>query len=143
VSGKQFVDPRYAKGEEYGRVIEAILKEGNCPFCPAHFKWHTHPRLMQSGLWFITEARWPYPNASRHFLLISEKHLERFDELGEEDFCSVMFLAGWAVKGYDLPGGALALRFGDSRYTGATVRHLHFHLIVPDPEKGHVDFPVG
>ena len=30
------------------------------------------------------------------------------------------------------PGGALALRFGNSNYSGATIDHLHWQFIVPD-----------
>jgi len=38
------------------------------------------------------------------------------------------------------------MRFGDSDYTGATVTHLHLHLMVPKLKRGKaltVEFPIG
>ena len=46
------------------------------------------------------------------------------------------------LKKYNIKGGVLALRFGDTAYTGATVCHLHFHLIVPKKSQT-VNFPIG
>jgi len=33
-----------------------------------------------------------------------------------------------------IPGGTFIMRFGDTRYTGASVSHLHANLISPDGE---------
>jgi diadenosine tetraphosphate (Ap4A) HIT family hydrolase len=65
-----------------------------------------------------------------------------------EDFGAVRILANWAIKNLKIKGGALTLRFGDQAYTGATVEHLHFHIIYPEfDEKTKtakvVNFPIG
>ena len=55
-------------------------------------------------------------------------------------------LGTWAVQKFELKGGALAMRFGETTYTGASVCHIHAHLIVPKTEKGKaltVEFPIG
>ena len=64
------------------------------------------------------------------------------------DFKTVSKLINWAIKKYKIEGGGLTVRFGNSDYTGATVHHLHFHLIVPkfNKKKKEVDpvyFPIG
>ncbi|MBP7057414.1 hypothetical protein KBB08_02900, partial [Candidatus Gracilibacteria bacterium] len=69
-------------------------------------------------------------------------------EVTDEDFHAVRTLGNWVIKKYNLKGGGLTFRFGDSIYTGATVRHLHMHLIVPtvNPETKQalpVSFPIG
>lgn len=139
--GKSFVDTRHAKNENYRRVLKKIRKEGKCPFCPGNFKWHPKPVLKEVGGWFITKANWPYENARHHFLLICKKHQEGFGEfiISWEE---VDELVDWVCAKFKIRGGVLAFRFGDTAYTGATVKHLHFHLIVP--KKGKVvNFPIG
>ncbi len=140
---RKVVDPKNARTDTYRDVLRTIAKHGKCPFCLKHFTYHKNPVLLESGSWFITKAQWPYKNAKHHFLIISRKHVEQITDLKTDDFVDLGRLVQWAVKRYRLRGGGLAGRFGDTKHTGATVCHLHFHLIVPDKKKGHVNFPIG
>ena len=145
---KKVVDPTYAKSEEYRQILESIGEAGNCPFCPEHFKYHKEPILKKCGEWLITRNSWPYKHAAEHFLIISTLHKETLDELTADDLIAVKQLAAWAQKEFALAGGGLTLRFGDTVHTGATVCHLHFHLIVPKINRrtgrAHVvKFPIG
>ena len=145
---KKVVNKRFAKGKgEYEKVIDTIEKKGCCPFCPEDFKYHKNPILKKQGSWIITENSWPYKNTRYHFLLINQPHKEKFGEILQEDFESLRKLINWAIRKYKLQGGALAMRFGNTDYTGATVSHLHAHLIYPEVDKSKksktVNFPVG
>ena len=142
MADNRVVSPEFAKDEEYKGVLNTILMEGKCPFCPENFKYHKHPILFRIGEWQITRISWPYKNTRDHFLLLGDTHKEDLLALTDNDFASVRQLAAWAITEFDLPGGALTHRFGDSLYTGATVRHLHFHLVVPKLGKT-VNFPIG
>lgn len=128
---KRFVHREFAKSDDYRRVLSAIEETRRCPFCPAHFRYHRKPILKRAGGWFATENSWPYAGARVHCLLISEKHRERFEELSLKDFAAIRSLTRWLIRRYRIAGGGLALRFGDPRFTGATVRHLHCQLIQP------------
>ncbi len=139
---KKVADASFAKNDEYGSVIREIIERGECPFCPAGFKYHKHPILKKDGEWFITKSSWPYENTEHHFILLSERHMECVSELMQADLMAVNSLVKWAIKEFDLKGGALSVRFGDTEYTGATVCHLHFHLITPKRGKT-VNFPIG
>ena len=144
----QVVDSWYAKrNPKYGKIIKAIEGEGVCPFCPGKLKYHTNPVLRSTSEWFLTENFMPYENAGRHFLIIGKRHQEQFDNLIAQDFIEVRALAKWAIRKFDIRGGALALRFGETRFTGATVVHLHFHLIEPSVKRNGrartVLFPIG
>lgn len=145
---KKVVDPTYAKTQEYRQVLETIADEGNCPFCPDNFRHHKNPILKQCGDWFITRNSWPYENAAEHFLIISTVHKEEITDLTPDDLTAVHQIIRWAKKEFALAGGGLTLRFGETSHTGATVCHLHFHLIVPkiNPVTGRaqvVNFPIG
>lgn len=144
---KKVVDTRYAKSKDYKKTLETIENIAKCPFCKENFKYHKKKILKTYKTWFITESSWPYKNAKFHFLIISEKHKEEFSDLKPSDLKIVSDLTNWAIKKYKIKGGALTLRFGDTQYTGATVCHLHFHLIVPKLDKNRnakvINFPIG
>ncbi len=139
---KKVVNPKFAKNDEYGEIINIIEKEGKCPFCSNNFKYHKHPILKRQCDWFITKISWPYKNTEHHFLIISDFHKEQLSELNNNDLKNVNFLMNWAIEEFGIKGGALTLRFGDTEYTGATVCHIHFHLIAPKASKT-VNFPIG
>lgn len=146
---KKVVHPRFTKNRaDYAKVIKTIQTKGKCPFCPDNFIYHKNPVLKKTGNWFITLNSWPYKNSKYHFLIIGLKHKEKFSSLKLADLGSVMNLISWAEKKYKIKGGGLILRFGDTALTGATVCHLHFHLIVPRINKKTkqaktVCFPIG
>ncbi len=141
-----FVDNANARTKEYADQLDEIAAAGVCPFCPENFRWHPNPIITTIGDWFVTAIREHYPGAQEHFLIICRLHKERLNELTSVDMDAVLELAK-LVAG-DVGGGGLTLRFGESKFTGATVRHLHFHVIIPaiDPETGRatpVYFPIG
>lgn len=93
----------------------------------------------------MTENAYPYEGTRVHLLLIYKRHLTRLPRnilaLGELS----RFIA-WAEKKYDVRGGSLVCRFGETRYNGASVDHVHIHLIVGDvdaPDHKPVRVKVG
>lgn len=144
----KFVNINNARKGEYKRVIEEIARTGKCPFCPENFKYHKKPVYKTKGGWFLTNNSWPYKNTRVHLVIIGKNHKENFSELTEKDLKEVNFLINFAIKKWKIKGGALNMRFGDTDFTGASVAHLHFHLISPkiDKKTGKarlVNFPIG
>lgn len=148
------VDPVYARTTEYREQLEEIAAEGVCPFCLEHFRWHPHPILRQGEYWFATRIRDNYQNAKVHFLIILISHKEHITDLSPAEWGELGEMVSWLSLEDNLPGGGLAIdprfamRFGPTEYTGASVQHLHAHLIQPelDPNTGRarvVNFPFG
>ncbi|MCK4919221.1 MAG: HIT domain-containing protein [Candidatus Pacebacteria bacterium] len=144
---KKVVNKKNAKSKDYKDTLKTIEKTEKCPFCKENFKYHKKKILKNEKGWFITESSWPYENSKFHFLIISEKHKEEFGDLKIADLKVVSELSEWVIKKYKIKGGVLSLRFGDTKYTGATVCHLHFHLLVPKLDKNKIakviNFPIG
>ncbi len=148
---KRIIDPRYAKSEEYSQVLRDIVKDGKCPFCFenfAEFSRSKHTPMKETAGWYLVRNSWPYPNTEHHLLIIPKRHCEELSDLTSSDMVQILELAEYARNYFSIKGGAMTVRFGDSLYTGATVVHLHFHLIVPeiDGEAGKaktVQFPIG
>lgn len=139
------VDPRNARADGYKEILEEAISEDACPLCPP-MKWHPNPILRDDGRWVITRNSHPYKGAEHHFLIISKKHIEDLPDLVSKDLASILKLTEWATKEFDILGGGLTMRFGETLFTGATIKHLHAHLIVPSV-KGEkitpVYFPIG
>jgi dihydrofolate reductase/diadenosine tetraphosphate (Ap4A) HIT family hydrolase len=147
VTGDNLVNPMFAKRGDYDKTIDEIIESGVCPFCPETFLWHPWPILHRLGDWFITRSGWPYKNTEHHFLIIGERHITSTIQMTMCDNGAVRLLTLWAVNTFNLKGWGSVARSGDTDYTGATVQHLHFHLIQPklgpDGKALTVLFPIG
>ncbi|MBN2095073.1 MAG: hypothetical protein JW727_03420 [Candidatus Aenigmarchaeota archaeon] len=142
----KLVNTRYAKSREYLKALEAAEKSGKCPFCPENRSFK-NPVLKVSGGWIVKKNDWPYKNTLYHFVFIPNQHIEKLTELSPKDFEAIFGLLSWLIEEYKIPGGGFAMRFGNANYTGATVRHLHAHLIVPELDREGrakiANFPIG
>ena len=145
---KKFVNIKNARAGEYQKVIQEIATTGKCPFCKENFKYHKKPIYQKKGKWFLTNNSWPYKNTKHHLIILGQEHKENFIELTEKDFQAIKYLVNWAIKKWKIKGGGVAMRFGDTDYTGASVSHLHLHIISPEIDKKTkraipVSFPIG
>jgi len=128
-------------------TMQASLQAGESPFLPANLaKYHHLPVIKQGQYWYITANQWPYPHTARHFLIISNEYWTRLDQITPEAASEVLALANWLQKEYNVPGGALCIRFGDTDYSGASIDHLHWQFIMPDVPAADYDrvrFAIG
>jgi diadenosine tetraphosphate (Ap4A) HIT family hydrolase len=134
---KDFVDVSKARGMDHEQLMQRIIDDGVCPFCPENLaKYHALDPIDETDEWILTPNMHPYEQTDRHWLLISRRHIEHVRELNDNEWRG---LGRLVVKHtVDMPYGALAARFGDTDHTAASVAHLHFHLMQPiadvDPE---------
>ncbi len=145
---KKFVNIKNARKGEYKNIIKEIESTGKCPFCKENFKYHKKPIYKKNGKWFLTNNSWPYKNTENHLIILGDQHKENFSELTKKDLESIAHLINWAIKKWKIKGGGIAMRFGNTNYTGASVSHLHFHIISPKIDKKtnraiSVNFPIG
>ena len=120
---------------EYKNVIEAIEKEGICPFCPEHLaQHHKNPILEEGAHWILTDNMYPYKGAKHQILLIHKAHIERISDLSGDAWRELFKLIHSETTKRGIKGGTFYIRFGDSSYTGASVSHLHANVISPDVE---------
>lgn len=136
---KQRVDTKNAlvvKRNEYVKTLEEIVSGGFCPFCEEHlFKHHRRPLLYKSTYWLVTENSWPYEGSRFHILFIARPHIETTEDMSPAMWADLQKLYRKLVKEKKMKGATLMIRSGDTRTTGASVNHLHAHLIVGGPRK--------
>ncbi len=132
----RFVDLDNARVEEQKQVMQDIIQAGHCPFCSENLeKYHTEPILKEGKYWLVTKNQWPYENTKIHFLLIYKVHAEHITQLDPASGSELLELAQWISNEFSVPGGGLALRFGDTNYSAGSVAHIHAQFIQPDIEK--------
>jgi len=134
-----------ARTEAQKNKMRDILKKGICPFCPKYLeKYHDHPIEKQGKFWVITKNDYPYEGSKYHYLFISKKHIEHIEELEPKAFAELASLAKWLSKKHNLLGGSFFMRFGNPKYSSASVTHLHAHLIVGKKKSKEIlNVPLG
>jgi len=142
-----FIDLDNARKDDQKKVMQDILAAGHCPFCLENLKKYHKQEILKDGkYWILTLNQWPYDNTKLHLLLISKTHSEKLSELDPEAGKEMIEFFAWAEQKYQVPGGGIGLRFGDTNYSAGTVKHLHAQFIVPDIEKSDfqpVRFKIG
>lgn len=128
--------------------MQKIIDDGVCPFCAEHFKaYHPKPILKETGYWFLSENMSPYAGTKHHFILVYKPtHITRIEELPRDAAADLLELTQWASKEYGFPGGSVFMRFGEGRYNGSSVAHLHAQLLQGDcdaPGHEHVKVKLG
>jgi diadenosine tetraphosphate (Ap4A) HIT family hydrolase len=115
--------------------MEQLEARGLCLFCPDGLAEHGRQRVLwQTSHWSITPNEFPYQGTALHLLLVPRQHvgdLLDLDEAGRADFWTAL---GWVRDRYELTYYGLGVRNGDCRYSGATIRHVHAHVLVGDPD---------
>ncbi len=138
------VDIDNARLDEQRKVMQQIINAGDDPFSEENIqKYHKNPILKTGTYWFVTENQWPYTNSKKQILFITRKYADDLSGLSAYAFKELFVLANEICTEYEIKGGALCMRFGDTKISGATVKHLHFQLIESDPEQGPVIFHIG
>jgi len=106
---------------------------GICLFCPDGLARHARQRiLLRTRHWSVTPNEFPYQGTSLHLLLVPDQHAADLLDLSEEvrhDFWEALAAV---AREHELSHYGLGVRNGDCRYTGATIRHVHAHVLVGD-----------
>jgi len=144
---QEFVNLANARNEAQRATMERIVQNAECPFCPDNLeKYHTQEILRQGEHWLLTPNQWPYENTDTHLIAIPKYHVEKLSDLRVGSFDELLEHMKWAEQEYHINSGAVAMRFGDTKRNGSSVKHLHMHLIVPSADKpadAHVRFKIS
>lgn len=130
------VDMDNARIPEQRAAMERIIARGRCPFCPGNLPpEHKQPIEKDGAYWYVTKNQWPYEHTLEHSLIILKTHAEKLSDIPADAFSELGELARWLENEKKIPGGALCMRFGDTKFSAGTVRHIHAQFIVPDTQK--------
>jgi len=125
-----------ARTNEQVAIMEKARANGVCPFCREHIeKYHPKPIYKEEKYWLVTENMSPYDGTKFHFLFVyTPGHVESISEIPTEAFAELHFLLDQMREYLSIQGGTLIMRFGDNKYNGGSVSHLHAQLVVGDAD---------
>lgn len=125
-----------SRGDAQSDDMRRLEAEGRCLFCPGQEPLAV---LHKTPQWTIVPNRFPYRGTRLHLLLVPDEHVTDMADLSpaaRDDFWSAL---AWVRDRYGLTYYGLAVRNGDPRFTGGTIRHLHLHVVVGDVENPEAD----
>lgn len=130
---KSFVRPDSAShrpDDTYKKVLDSIANQGLCPFCPENLlDNHKNPILLNGKSWIVTENMYPYPGSNVHLLAIHRDHIEHPIDMKPDAWEELRRILTGDTVVNALVGGTFLMRFGDTRFNGASVTHLHAQLV--------------
>jgi ATP adenylyltransferase len=104
---------------------------GICLFCPEELARHPRQRiLLTTRHWTATPNEFPYAGTKLHLLLIPDQHAGDLLELSDEVRADFWVALAAVAKASGLRYYGLGVRNGDCRLTGATIEHVHAHVLV-------------
>lgn len=115
---------------------------GICLFCPGHLD-QVQDVVHRSKHWTVTPNRYPYPNTRLHLLVVPNEHVTDLADLDPAAQLDLFTTLAATRSTYGLTHYGIGVRAGDSPDTGATIKHLHVHVIVGDPTKRPVKFKMS
>ena len=127
----------------YGSIINKIATDGVCPFCPDHLKKYHKLPIVEHTYWWATDNMYPYKPSLNHGLFIHKAHIKSLIEISPEAWSELHTILKTEIARRNVTGGTFAMRFGDTHFTGASVSHLHAHLIQSTPEDEKYDKKTG
>lgn len=117
--------------------MRSLEARGICLFCPDGLRQHERQQVvLRTRHWAVTPNEFPYAGTALHLLLVPHQHVGDLLDLpgdAQQDFWAAL---GLVRERYGLRYYGLGVRNGDCRFTGATVRHVHAHVLVADPGDG-------
>jgi len=127
---------KHARHPEQTKKMKELSRKGLCPFCPEQLeKYHNTPIIKKGKFWTLTFNDYPYDGTEKHFLIISNRHLTHLKDISEEAAKELIKINSDLTKKEKISGGTFFMRFGDTNLTGATISHLHAHLIIGEKNR--------
>ncbi|MGH3277355.1 MAG: HIT family protein [Streptosporangiaceae bacterium] len=115
--------------------MRALEAAGVCLFCPDELERHAgSPAFLRTAHWTVLPNDFPYAGTSLHLLLVPREHVGDMLDLGDAARADFFTALAAARQRYRIRHYGLGVRNGDCRYTGATIAHLHAHVVVAPPE---------
>ena len=126
-----------ARTPEQRAEMARLDAAGICLFCPEHLASHAGQRILFSTEhWAVTPNRYPYQGTSQHLLLVPHQHAGDLLELSDEVRGDFWVALAQVAQTCELRHYGLGVRNGDCRFTGATITHVHAHVLVGADEPG-------
>ena len=115
--------------------MQRLEAAGICLFCPGGARDAGRQRavLWESRHWAVLPNDFPYRGTMLHLLVVPHEHVNDMLDLDEESLGDFWDVLKVIRQRFSLDHYGLGVRNGDCGFTGATIAHVHAHILVGDP----------
>ncbi len=138
----KFIYPPNARKQEQLDIMIEKEKNGIDPLDPKYIDQENQPTLFETEYWNVSKNRFPYEGAQEQFLIVARNPIYKIEDLTEEMRLDLFNIWERLKEEYNMDGGAFCFRYGNPAKSGASLKRLHAHLIMPKEDE-KVRFPVG
>ena len=119
--------------EEQLAEMRRLEAAGICLFCPDSLREHARQRvLFETDHWAVTPNAYPYAGTRLHLLVVPRQHVNDMLDLGDLALADFWGAMREIRSRFSLDHYGLGVRNGNCSFTGATIRHVHAHVLVGD-----------
>lgn len=118
-----------ARTNEQLEQMQDLEAAGDCHFC--RLPTRQEP-IIDGEHWYVVKNQFPYTHTRLHLLIVPRKHhvtLATLSELEQREYLSLLIEI---ERRFQLDAYAQFMRVGVMEATGATIAHLHGHVVVGD-----------
>lgn len=135
----KYIYPPNARYQEQLDIMMNLENQDKDPLAPEYID---QPILYFTNYWYVSQNRFPYEGVEAQFLIVAKNPIYKKEDMPVEMWAELQKIWDDLTKDYSLNGGALCFRFGDQGLSGASLKRLHAHLIIPK-ENTKVKFSMG
>lgn len=136
--GYKYIYPPNARKQEQLDIMMDMESHDRDPLDPNYIEQDI---LFTTTYWYISKNRFPHQGTGEQYLIVAKDPEYDIKEMSSEMWLELKAIWLTLTEKYNIPGGALCFRFGDQELSGASLKRLHAHLVMPTDEK--VRFPIG
>lgn len=121
--------------EEQLAEMRRLEAAGTCLFCPASLREHARQEvIIETRHWAVTPNAFPYRGTKLHLLVVPHRHVTDMLDLDDEPLADFWTALRLVRERFNLGHYGLGVRNGNCSFTGATIAHVHAHVLVGDPD---------
>jgi ATP adenylyltransferase len=114
-------------------TMQELEAAGLCLFCPDGLQQQPRQRILwETAHWTVTPNEFPYKGTALHLLVVPHEHATDLLDLSSASQLDFWNALAMIRERFDLNYYGLGVRNGDCQFTGATIAHVHAHVIVGD-----------
>lgn len=121
--------------EEQLAEMRRLEAAGICLFCPETLREHPSQQvILETRHWSVTPNEFPYKGTKLHLLVVPHRHVNDMLDLDDEALADFWTALREVRARFGLGHYGLGVRNGNCSFTGATIAHVHAHVLVGDPD---------
>ena len=136
--GFKYIYPPNARKQEQ---LDIMMDKENNNLDPLDPNVIEQEILFFTNHWYISMNRFPHQDTGIQYLIIAKDGVYDINDMSDEMWIELKSIWLTMTEKYNIPGGALCFRFGKQELSGASLKRLHAHLVMPTENK--IRFPVG